>query len=168
MKIDSVSLSSYNITSQAARKRYLTSTTQFAIFDLLKKMNNETVYKENSAKTNFTSKILASISIGDKIKFTDDRYYLSQVIEDKADYPYDCTLKMGKTVLNINSKTGEIVRNKKGPFTFWCSVYSAAEECINKLLNNYENPDVVKKSTLGICGLTQKGLKILRAAQERA
>lgn len=165
MKIDKLSNTSFYGKEEVVKKRFLTPYAQKDVQKLMRKMNYNTIYTENEAHTEWTSEILARISVDKKYNFIDHRMYIAP-IEKPQEFDCDCTLEMGKTKLNINSTTGEIVSFKKSFFRTWRSVYKQAESCLKGMLSNFDNPEVVKKHSFGISDFTKKGFEILKDASK--
>ena len=163
MRIDSIAYNDKTPISMG-QKRFISKEAAQNAKELLRKMNSETIYEENAAHTTWTSNILASLSIGKKIKFIDSRMY-ARPTENPEKHPFDCTLKIGGTTLNIDSDTGLIVKYKKGIFKTWFTIYKQANNYIKMFLENFDNKEVVTKNSFGIAGFTPKGLEIMQKAQ---
>ena len=156
----------YGIDSPEIKKRIITPEMQKFSKILLEKMNNGTKYVENEDKTSFTSNILASLNIGEKIKFSDDRLLLYKTTKPK-EYPNLCTLKMGKNKISMNSDSGEILRYDKSIFKTWSSLFKQAERYLKEFVESFDEPSIVKKNFFGISELTKKGYKILQEVQNK-
>lgn len=156
----------YGIDSPEVKKRIITPEMQKYSKMLLDKMNSGTKYVENEDRTGFTSNILASLNIGDKIKFSDERLLLYKTTQQK-NRPEICFLKMGKNELFMDSNSGEILRYKKTFFKTWSSLFKQAERYLKEFVESFDDPNIVKKNFFGIGGLTQKGYKILQDVQSK-
>ncbi len=111
-------------------------------------MKKSTKYKQDGADNRWNSDILASISLGKKIKFSDYRIYIqSKKIPEKA---CDCSLHIGKNIININSATGQITGYETGIFMGLSKLISKAEKYIKTFVDNFDNPNVVTKNTFSI------------------
>ena len=155
-----------NINFESDKKLYISKLTQENTKKLLKKMNNNTIYIENPQGTNFTSNILAGVSLGNKVHFSDNRFFIGPT-EEQITNKADSTLYIGKKFLSFNSVSGEIFKYKKGFFSTLKSFLGDAEDYIDILTKNFDNPHIVTKKSFGIKGFTKKGLKILEEAQNK-
>ncbi len=154
MQVNNVS----SINFESAKKRFISQEMQANSQKLLEMMNNGTKYTENNHGTSFTSYILASLSMGKKVRFIDNRFYLFPTEGKIKDIP-DCTLKIGKKFINFNSESGEIFKYETGTFTSLRSLLSKAEKYIDDLVTNFDKPEVVSKNRFGIKGFTKKGFE---------
>lgn len=159
MKIQEVS--NINFSSNAVKKRFVDENTRANVEKLLWNMNNQTIYKENSEKTTFLSNILASVSLDKKHKFIDNRMLIAPT-DAVPKGAYDCTVRLGNNILNINSTTGEIVSAEKGFFKTWNNLIQETGYFIKILLENFNDPKVVTKNRFSIKGYTKKGFEILK------
>ena len=165
MKIDGT-VSAGKTQISMGQKRFISKQAAQNAKELLRRMNSETVYVENEAQTGWTSNILASLSYGKKIKFIDNRMY-KRPTENPEKHPFDCTLEINGTTLNIDSETGLIVEHTKGIFKTWFTIYKQANNYIKMFLENFDNKEVVTKNSFAIAGYTPKGRKIAQEAQFR-
>ena len=156
MQVNNVSKT--NFQGQVNKKYILIPAAQQNIKKLLWEMNHSTVYRENAAKTSWISKILAAVSIGDNIKFSDLRNY-KRPIDNPQEFKYDCSLSIGSTLLYINSSSGEIVHAKKSFFKPWKKVLKDTKHCLQTFIDNFNNPNIVTKNSFEIGGYTPKGAK---------
>jgi hypothetical protein len=79
----------------------------------------------------------------------------------------DCSIEFGGSELKINSQTGEAIVDKP----FWKNVKSVIKKghkYIKKALDNYDNPKIVDKRSIGLAGFTEKGEKIIETAKKHA
>ena len=144
------------INFESAKKRFVSQEMRANTQKLLDMMNKKTEYSENKQGTAFTSNILASLSMGKKVRFIDNRVFIVPTNNKIKDVP-DCTLKIGKKFINFNSESGEIFKYETGTFTSLRGLLSKAEKYIEELLNNFDRSDVVAHNRFGIKGFTQKG-----------
>ena len=115
---------------------------------LLIMMKKSTVHRKNSARSGWSTEILSSLNMDKNIKFTNARLFTRLTGNPELDKTIpDCSLKIGKNQLNINITTGEVVSHKTGFFTSMNNLIAKAESCIKKFLDNFNNPDIVKKNT---------------------
>ena len=149
---------------EEVKKKFINKTMRSDARELLAKMNQGTKYYVNEAGTGFTSDILASVNLGSKIKFTDERYLLHE-IKDPKKAPGFCSLQIGKNFLQMDSETGEILKYKKGIFKPWKTFLSQAGGYIKDLLINFDNKEIVQKNFFGISGFTKKGFEQMKKAQ---
>lgn len=114
---------------------------------LLYMMKKNTVHKKNPKTSGWSTELLSSLKMG-KVKFTNAALFVPPTAnpELSKNIP-DCILQVGKNLLNINSKTGEVISYKIGVFTSLKCFISKADKYIRELLNNFNNTDVVKKTT---------------------
>ena len=156
MKINKIESCNFKAYDNYERKRVLPISIQEKTKKLLYEMNHQTTFSLNADKTETLSNVLSSLNITDKYRFVDNRFYIMPLEEPQKHY-CDCTLQIGKTLLNINSSTGEIVSYKKGFFKTWKSILSEAENLMKIFLQNINNPEVVKKDFIPILNYTKKG-----------
>lgn len=162
MKIQPVTNINFREYSGEDRKRFVTPKTRSGAQNLLRLMNQGTVYKENAEGTSWESQILASIGLeNNKIKFIDNRMQIAPV-EKAIENITDCTLIMGKSHIKFNSTTGEINGYKLGWLSTWYGVISKAEKYIKIFQQFFDNPEVVTKNTFGVKGFTPKGIEMLQ------
>ena len=115
---------------------------------LLKMMKKNTSHKFNPISSEWHTEILSSLNMKDKIKFSNARLFTrstTEQIENKT-VP-DCTLIIGKNILNINSETGQILSYKTGIFSSINGVIRKANKYINDFMDNFNNTNVVKRNT---------------------
>ena len=156
MQINQVS----NINFESTGKKFVSQKTQANAQKLLKMMNSETKYSENPQGTSFTSDILASVSLGKKVRFVDNRFLVAPTDKKIPNGP-DTSLYIGKKFIIFNSISGEILRYKKGFFSTYRGFLSDVDKTISALAEYFNNSDVVRKNSFKIKGFTQKGMDIL-------
>lgn len=162
MKIQRITNINFREYSEEERKRFVTKETRSGAQNLLRMMNQETVYKENAERTSWESNILASIGLeNNKIKFIDNRMYVAPV-KKAIENVTDCTLIMGKSHIKFNSTTGEIDGYKLGWLSTWHGTISKAEKYIKAFQQFFDNPEIVTKNTFGVKGFTPKGIDIIQ------
>ena len=157
MQINQVS----NINFESTGKKFVSQKTQANAQKLLKMMNSETKYTENSQGTTYTSDIMASISLGDNVRFVDNRFLVAPT--NKIPNGPDTSLYIGKKFITFNSISGEILRYKKGFFSTYRGFLSDVDKTISALAEYFNNSDVVRKNSYKIKGFTQKGMDILNS-----
>ena len=159
MQVNCTSNFNFKAYNNGEKKRFITPTAQKDAQKLLRAMNQQTTYSLNKDETEYFSNILKSLNSSERYKFTDERFYIKPV-DKPQEHSCDCTVKMGKTILNINSSNGEIVGYKKFFFMPWSMVYERAEKVIKAFLENFNNPEAVQKNFLPIRNYTEKGRKL--------
>ena len=135
---------------------------------LLYNMNHETRYEQSTNGNFFKSYILGALKIENKALFIDKRFLCAPTEKYRNLCQADCSIEFGYNKLEINSQTGDVFASKK---PFWRSlkrVVSKGHEFVQKALENYDNSAFVDKRTIGICGVTEKGAKILDNAKQKA
>ena len=158
MKVNNISVMTFQSKNDTVKKIIMSESAKNNAQKLLEMMNNKTIYVENEAGTGWRAEILASLSMGDKIKFTDNRMFVRPVKKIDKDTKYaDCSIAIGKNRLDINSQTGEIMGYEKGFFTALKSLIAKAEIYISDILSNFSDKTIVKQNTFPIAGFTQKG-----------
>ena len=135
-----------------AKKRFIPHKTLYDMQNLLTKMNSETQYQDNGI--NFLSKMMTSVFTNKNNAFIDCRYLLKR----SAKLDGVSTLTMGKTELEIDNATGEIIKHKKPFYKSWAKILNQASESINNLCTNFDNQNVVTKRFLTISGFTQEAI----------
>ena len=135
----------------SAKQRFIPSKTLTNMQNLLHKMNSETQYQDNGV--GFTSKVMLMIFTDKKQAFSDRRYLLrhSEKLSGTS------MLELGKTELEINNQTGEIVKHNKPFYKTWKKVLNQATETISNLCDNFDNTNIVTKRFITISGFTQEG-----------
>ena len=118
---------------------------------LLKMMDDSAKYSINPDKTSYTMEMYTSLNLGKKIKFINNRYFYPAGCKErmKENFP-DFTIEIGNNRLDVNRETGNVIKYRTGIFTGLKRLISKAENAILDMACNFNNPDVVKKNTLGI------------------
>ena len=148
-----------------AKQRYISQTAKDNIKELLTKMNAETEIEIRYYT--FTSTITKSLADKEgKSKLIDGRM-LFQRIREKKQMVKQTMLDIGKTQLVIDNKTGEIIDYAKSFFTSWGRILKKVDKFTKFFLDNYDNPDKVKKERLSIEGLTQRGADVIECAKRQ-
>ena len=153
MKINSVS----NMTFEAKGK-FISKEARENAQELLKMMNRDTKCILNPDKKTWHTDILASLSLGNHVKFTDNRLFMKPVLDaEEKKKVADFSVQIGKKWLAINSITGEIINYEIGIFTRLKNIAARAEQYIFELLSGYNKSEIVKKNRFEIEGYTSKG-----------
>ena len=140
-------------------KYYLSEEVKNNAQKLLHVMNSETCYRVNKENTYWYSDIVVGLDYENK-RFIDKRF-LIQPTEDTKEYKKDCGVRIGRNIVEFNSKTGEVVSYRKGVFTSIERVLDKTEDFINKLAKNINKDGSVQRKVFGIFGYTLKGAEIL-------
>ena len=162
MQINQVS----NLNFEGSDKIFFSESAKKNIQQLMRKMNYATVYTENPSSQTIESKILATIDMGNKVQFSDNRFYFVPVRTPKEDI-CDCSIKIGTNELFINSTTGEVVKYDISWLSSMKRVIKKAEKYINIFLQQFDNPQVVNRRILPVEWYTQKGYKKAQAEYMR-
>ena len=160
MKVHSVQ---QNLNFQA-QKRFIDTDSRYYLEKLLRKMDEETVYKSNeyhfeSSRVNRLT-ICDTKNICDKAELVDTRRFFGKIPE-KNMLDKETLLTIGKTELVINNRSGEIIDYYKPFFKSWKKVIKQAEQAITDFLTFYNKPEMVMKHRFGIEGFTKKGFEAL-------
>ena len=135
---------------------------------LMYNMNHDTKYKQSENGNCFRSYIVGAVKIDKKAMFMDNRFLCAPTEAKRiSEYP-DCSIEFGRSIIDMNSQTGEVYTRKK---PFWKSlkrVLKQGHEHIKRAIENYNNSEVVEKRGIGIAGVTEKGAEILEGAKKRA
>jgi len=134
---------------------------------LMYNMNHETKYEQCTNGNCFRSYITGALKIKERALFMDKRFLCAPTEKTYVlDYS-DCSIEFGRNQLDINSQTGEAFVRKP----FWKSlkqVIKQGHEYIKDGIENFDNAEVVEKRRIGICGVTEKGAKIIEDAKQKA
>ena len=122
-------------------------------------MNLETVFERD--KTTFSSTITNEL-VNKKNKFIDTRLLLDKVPRDKQKRG-SSILKMGKTFLVFDNKTGEITDWHKPHLTPWSWVMKNVDSCLDVFRKKYFDHNIVKKKHVTIEGFSENGFDILES-----
>ena len=152
MKIGSVS----NMTFEAKGK-YISVEARDNAHELLKMMNQDTKCILNPDKKTWRTDILASLNLGDKVKFTDNRLFMRPVTDAERKNVADFIIQIGKNRLAINSITGEIMNYDIGLFTRLKSIATKAEHYISEILSGFNKSEIVTKNRFEIEEYISKG-----------
>ena len=146
-----------NLTFESTLKSYcISQAAKDNACKLLKMMDDGTTYSLNPDKSSYTVDVLASINIGKKAKFTSNHYILPNAkMYQEGKYP-DFTMQIGNKRLDVNCQTGEILRYETGLFTGLKTLISVTEHYISKMIDNFNNPDVLTKNTFSFQNNIQK------------
>lgn len=153
-----------NLNFEAKQKRFIDTDSRYYLEKLLRKMDEETVYKSN--EYTFESSRLTRLTlcdtknICDKAELVDGRRFLDKVPE-KNTLDKETCLTVGKTQLVINNRDGEIIDYYKPFFKSWKKVIKQAGNAITDFLTFYNKPEMVMKHYHGVKGFTSKGAEIL-------
>lgn len=137
------------------------------IQQLMYKMNHDTTYEQSANGNSFKSYILGAVKINNKAFFMDNRFLCVPTDKTRNLGHPDCSIEFGGSKLKINSQTGEAIVDKP----FWKNakrVIKKGHKYIKKALDNYNNPKIVDKKSIGIAGFTEKGEKIIETAKKKA
>ena len=141
MQVNPISYINFN------SKYYISNDAKETANALLYRMKKDTVHKKDPKTSNWCTEILSTLSMG-KVQFTHTALYNPHTGNPKISKNFpDCTLKVGKNFLNINIKTGEVLSYNTGVFTSLSGLISKADKYMKDLLDNFNNPDIVKKNT---------------------
>lgn len=161
MKVQQVQL---NLNFEAKQKRFIDTDSQYYLEKLLRKMDEETVYKSN--EYHFESSRVKRLTLcdtknsTDKAELVDGRRFLGKIPE-KNQLDGNTCLTIGKTELVINNRNGEIIDYYKPFFKPWKKVIKQAGETIKAFINLYHTPEMVMKYRFGVEGFTKKGFEAL-------
>ena len=146
-------------TNFQAKQRFVTSKTKDSITELLKLMNEKTIYSSNGYT--FSSAVYNAISDSkQKIKFQDGRIYLGDKLKQK-NLQGKVLITVGKTEMAIDNKTGEILDYHKPFYTSWKNVLSKVGTALEFFRQNFNNKELVQQRVLRIQGFTEQGLNKL-------
>lgn len=157
MKVQSVQA------NQTFQARFLEKSQLENMQTVLRKMNSETSYRKTSEYT-FETKMLNGLRIKDEAYFHDGRFLVGKT--DKVEGT--SSLEFGKTELEFNNKTGEIMNSKKPFFTKWSAIMDKVSEYFDIAVKSFDNPDLVNKRFVGLRGFTEKGSQRIEEAQKAA
>ena len=137
-------------------KRHFLNNSGFAdMHHILNKMNSKSTCKENGGE--FSSKVLAGLSINDKGFFSDKRWLL----KPSGEMFGESTLEFGKVKLTFDNKTGEIIKHKKPFYKGWKSTLSEAHTLLATAKENFDNNTIIVKKFINIDGFTKQASKKL-------
>jgi len=141
-----------------AKQRFLNESQKFNLKMLLGRMTSESTAEIGEYR--FTSNMLQCVKIGKKSQFFDERF----LAQPSYKMVGRSTLKMGRTSLTFDNKTGEIIDYKKPFYSLWSRVIKKAEEVMQLANDNFNNKKVVEKRFISIEGFTSKGAELMQAA----
>ena len=153
-----------NLNFEAKQKRFIDTDSQYYLEKLLRKMDEETVYKSN--EYSFESSRVTRLTMCDtknacdKAELVDTRKFIGKVPE-KNTLDKETLLTIGKTQLVIKNSNGEIIDYHKPFFKPWKKVIKQARETIQAFLNLYHTPEMVMKHEFSVKGFTKKGFEVL-------
>ncbi|MBR3889037.1 hypothetical protein IKJ53_00840 [bacterium] len=150
-----------NPTTFSAKQRFLNKQQLSDMRTILQKMNKETVTERK--EYTFSSNILAKVKSG-KSSLYDGRLLLgpTKKLEGTA------TLELGKTSMDVDIKTGEILKSDKPFYKTWKNVMKNVSEFFKTVNENFSNNEQVQKMFIGVKGFTQKGAEIIDRARTKA
>ena len=147
-----------------AKKRFIDLESQEQLTQILRKMDNETEYKENDFTFSHSKTTRLELFNHDKnqklAELVDARRNLKKLPEGK-DMFGTTSLTIGKVQLAIDNKSGEILAWWKPFFSTWGGIMKKINEVLVTINATYHNTWQVKKHKFGIEGFTQKGAEIL-------
>ncbi len=148
--------STSNSISFSGKVRYVTPNIRDGINVLLTRMNSEITTETNQYCTH--SHFIHSLIHKNKAEFIDFRQIHKKISPEKQ-VVGKSGIKIGKTELVIDNKTGEIVEYYKPIFTFWKRVMKNVQKYVDIFLENYDNDKIVKKNFLCKRELTDLGIE---------
>lgn len=147
----------------------INSATKANLHSVVKKMRQKTSYIVNEAGTSFTT-----------------TYVTGGILRENGNALYDVRVGFfrGKKTLGelsnvkyndkryiIDNSTGKVIPEKSSLkeriFGLSKKTIKNISAIINKVAENFENPQIVEQWSWGICGFTQKGAKILDEASKK-
>lgn len=162
MKLSNISAVDFNARAKFAKNRFLPQETKENLQLLLDKMNSKCVYNVNEAETSFVSTNMIALRLNNQDTFFYDERCL---VAPKKMNSYVgsglCGIKVRKTELTINGRTGEVYKYTKGLFTTWEKVFKTVGETINTMLKSFDDSNVVTQRFITVQGFTKKGVESL-------
>ena len=162
MKVQSIQS---NINFEAKKPRYIGLESQEQLIQILRKMDNETVYKSNDYSFESTKTTRLRLFNHDKneqlAELIDTRKNLKKLPEGN-DMFNETLLTIGKTQLVIDNKTGKIIDWDKPFFSTWKGIMKKINDVLIRINATYHNPDYVKKHRFSIEGFTKQGYEKLQ------
>ena len=152
-------ISSLTFESKMRKPRYITENMRASIESLLLRMNFATTVEEKG--DHFISTITNKLKSIDGHVFEDERMY-KKPLPYKEQMKGFSVLKFGRTMLNIDNESGEIIYHKKPFYKPWFIVLRKAEEVLNDLRAYFNQPDVVQRECIQIQDLTPEGAKKMK------
>lgn len=153
-----------NINFEAKKRRFIDLESQEQLTQILRKMDNETEYKENEysfAHTKTTRLELINHDKGEKIaELVDARQNLKKLPEGK-DMFGTTSLTIGKVQLAIDNKSGEILAWNKPFLSTWRGIMKKINYVLIMINASYHQAGHVRKHQFGLEGLTKKGAEAL-------
>lgn len=150
-------INSQNQTSFSAKQRFLNKQQLSDMRTILQKMNKETVTE--TKEFTFSSNILAKVKSG-KSSLYDNRLLLGPTEKMEG----TTILEIGKTSMEIDIKTGEVLKNDKPFYKSWKNVMKNVSDFFTTVKENFSNNEQVQKVFIGVKGLTQKGAEVIDRA----
>lgn len=150
MNINNINQINFN-----GKVRYITPNMRASIESLLIRMNAQT--HKQTIGDHFVSTIVTRLDMG-KASFTDERRLLEQVPHNKQMKGFSM-LDFGKTHLDIDNKTGEIIDSKKPFYKPWFFVMKQAERVLQDFRSYFYDKSVVEQKISTINTLTPEGEK---------
>ena len=146
----------------------INSETKANLHSVLKKMRQKTSYVVNETGTSFsTTYVTGGILRENRNALYDIRggFRYKKTLDGFSEVKYD-----NKRYL-IDNSTGKVMPEKfslkERIFGLSKKTIKNISETINKVAENFENPQIVKQWSWGIDGFTQKGAKILDEASKK-
>lgn len=152
-----------NVNFNADKRRFIELQSQRELGMLLRKMDEETVYKANeySFESTRTKRLdLFDNNKNQRAELIDTRMNLKKYPKNK-EFEKETLLTIGKTELVINNGTGQIVDYYKPFWISWTKVMDKVKSVLTDFNKNYNNPQLVKKNKFSIKGYTKKGYEML-------
>ncbi len=147
-----------------AKRRFIDLESQEQLIQILRKMDKETVYKENAGifeSTKTTRIELLDHNRDKKAELVDLRGNLKKLVEGR-DMFRETILTMGKTKVFINNQTGEIKAWEKPFFSSWSNILKNIHNTLIEINAIFHHTDYIKKYKFSIEGFTKKGYEVLQ------
>ena len=147
-----------------AKRRFVDIDSLKSLRQVLRKMDEDTAYKETGGT--FVSTKVTRIEYFDRNKekqaeLVDLRGNLKRLDEGRDMYQ-ETLLKVGKTQVTIDNRTGEIKSWEKPFFSTWSGIMKKIEFALIDFNIWYHQAERVKKHKFSIEGFTKKGYETLQ------
>lgn len=135
--------------------RSLSAHDQQNVKQLIMRMKNETTSTGNeySQKLSFISKV-----DNGEMKFC------TVPLTEDAFISFD---NMKNLTIDINKTSGRITNYKKPLFMSWGKIIKQISKNLDDIMSNYSNEQTIKKGTMSMFAMTEKGAKRIQEAQEK-
>lgn len=145
--------------------RIISPVTKKNLYSLLETMDKKTKTTYTPNGCGFTT----SYTTGGILKGSKNGVFGGNICPRLENYP-----AAGTTIVRLNDKeytidnlTSQVKQNGFSLFKVSKKTLKAISELINKLKENFENPDIVEQHNWGISGFTKKGVERLQANQKK-